>query len=105
MAWTYLIIAGLFEIGWPVGLKLGWTDDGARPSWILFAIVCMAASGLLLLLAQREIAIGTAYAVWTGIGAVGAFGVGVAMFGDALSMMRLMSIALIVVGIIGLKIS
>jgi len=63
------------------------------------------ASGLLLLLAQREIAIGTAYAVWTGIGAVGAFGVGVAMFGDALSMMRLMSIGLIIVGIVGLKIS
>lgn len=105
MAWTYLIVAGLFEIGWPVGLKLGWTDDGARPSWIVFAVVCMAASGLLLLLAQREIAMGTAYAVWTGIGAVGAFGVGIAMFGDALSTIRLVSICLVVAGIIGLKMS
>ena len=105
MAWTYLIIAGLFEIGWPIGLKLGWSDDSARPLWILFAVGCMAASGLLLLLAQREIAMGTAYAVWTGIGAIGAFTVGVALFGDALTAIRLASIGLIVVGIVGLKLA
>jgi quaternary ammonium compound-resistance protein SugE len=49
MAWLYLVLAGICEIGWPVGLKLGWTDQGARPGWIIFAIVAMAASGALLL--------------------------------------------------------
>jgi quaternary ammonium compound-resistance protein SugE len=105
MAWLYLGLAGLFEIGWPLGLKLGWTDQGARPWWIVFAIVAMTASGALLLWAQRSIPMGTAYAVWTGIGAVGAFVVGIAVFGDSASLMRMASIALIVAGIIGLKIA
>src|SRR4051812_14895206 len=103
MAWLYLGLAGLCEIGWPVGLKLGWTPQGLRPGWILFAIVAMAASGALLLWAQRTIPMGTAYAVWTGIGAVGAFAVGILAFGDAVSTMRFVSIGLIVAGIIGLK--
>ena len=105
MAWLYLGLAGLFEIGWPLGLKLGWTDQGARPWWIVFAIVAMTASGALLLWAQRVIPMGTAYAVWTGIGAVGAFVVGIVMFGNSASVMRLVSIGLIVAGIIGLKIA
>ena len=105
MAWLYLGLAGLFEIGWPLGLKLGWTDQGARPWWIVFAIVAMTASGALLLWAQRVIPMGTAYAVWTGIGAVGAFVVGIALFGDSASVMRMASIGLIVAGIIGLKIA
>ena len=105
MAWLYLFVAGLFEIGWPLGLKLGWTDDGVRPWWIAFAIVAMAVSGALLLWAQRSIPMGTAYAVWTGIGAVGAFTVGVLVFGDQASAMRLVSIGLIVAGIIGLKLA
>ncbi len=105
MAWLYLGLAGLFEIGWPLGLKLGWTDQGARPWWIAFAIVAMTASGALLLWAQRFIPMGTAYAVWTGIGAVGAFVVGIVVFGDSASVMRLVSIGLIVAGIIGLKIA
>lgn len=105
MAWLYLALAGGFEIGWPLGLKLGWTEAGARPLWIGFAIVCMAISGALLLLAQRDIPMGTAYAVWTGIGAVGAFTVGVLVFGDSASAMRLISIGLIVAGIVGLKLA
>ena len=105
MAWLYLALAGGFEIGWPLGLKLGWTEAGARPLWIGFAIACMAISGALLLLAQRDIPMGTAYAVWTGIGAVGAFPVGVLAFGDSASTMRLISIALIVAGIVGLKLA
>jgi len=105
MAWLYLVLAGICEIGWPVGLKLGWTEDGARPSWILFAIVAMSASGALLLWAQRFIPMGTAYAVWTGIGAVGAFVVGIMAFGDQASAMRLVSIGLIVAGIVGLKLA
>ena len=88
-----------------MGLKLGWTDDGARPGWIIFAIVAMTASGALLLWAQRFIPMGTAYAVWTGIGAVGAFAVGILAFGDQASAMRMVSIGLIVAGIIGLKLA
>ena len=105
MAWLYLVLAGICEIGWPVGLKLGWTEDGVRPSWIAFAAVAMTASGALLLLAQRVIPMGTAYAVWTGIGAVGAFTVGVLAFGDQASAMRMVSIGLIVAGIVGLKLA
>ena len=72
MAWIYLITAGLFEIGWPVGLK--WAQEPRKLIvGVVMAVVCMAISGLLLYLAQREIAIGTAYAVWTGIGAAGTF--------------------------------
>lgn len=105
MAWLYLVMAGVLEIGWPIGLKLGWTEAGARPLYIGFAVVCMTASGALLLLAQRIIPMGTAYAVWTGIGAVGAFTVGILAFGDSASAMRMVSIALIVAGIVGLKLA
>jgi quaternary ammonium compound-resistance protein SugE len=69
MAWIYLVIAGIFEWGWPVGLKLGVSDDAFNWYWLAFAGVCMAISGALLLIAQKTIPIGTAYAVWTGIGA------------------------------------
>ncbi len=104
MAWIFLVLAGCFEIGWPLGLKLGWTEQGLRPLWIVFAVVCILASGALLLLAQREIAMGTAYAIWTGIGAVGAFLVGVWAFGDPGTLVRFASVGLIVLGIIGLKV-
>ena len=105
MAWLYLVAAGVFEIGWPLGLKKGYGPDGVQIGWIAFAIVTMAASGALLLLAQRAIPMGTAYAVWTGIGAVGAFVVGIFLFGDQASTMRLISIALITAGIIGMKLA
>ncbi len=105
MAWIYLVLAGICEIGWPIGLKLGWGDDGARPGWILFAVVAMSISGALLLSAQRVIPMGTAYAVWTGIGAVGAFTVGILAFGDQATTMRIVSIGLVVAGIVGLKLA
>jgi quaternary ammonium compound-resistance protein SugE len=105
MAWTYLILAGLCEIGWPIGLKLGGTESVSRMLWIGFALVCILVSGFLLLLAQREIPMGTAYAVWTGIGAVGAFLVGIVVFGDASTAMRWGSVALITAGIVGLKLA
>jgi quaternary ammonium compound-resistance protein SugE len=105
MAWTYLVLAGLCEIGWPIGLKLGGTESLPRLLWIGFAAVCMIVSGLLLLLAQREIPMGTAYAVWTGIGAVGAFTVGIVFFGDPNTAMRWASVALIIAGIVGLKLA
>jgi quaternary ammonium compound-resistance protein SugE len=103
MPWIYLLLAGVCEIGWPIGLKLGWTPAGMRPLWIAFAVACMAVSGAFLLLAQRVIPMGTAYAVWTGIGAVGTLAVGIALFGDATSMLRLASAGLIIAGVLGLK--
>ena len=105
MAWLYLVVAGLFEIGWPLGLKKGWGPDGAQIGWLAFAVATMTVSGALLLLAQRAIPMGTAYAVWTGIGAVGAFVTGVLLFGDSASAMRIVSIGLIVAGIVGLKLA
>lgn len=105
MAWVYLLIAGIFEWGWPLGLKLGWSDDGAHVGWIAFAVVSMVASGACLLLAQRVIPMGTAYAVWTGIGAVGAFVLGILVFGEPATFARYFFVGLIVVGILGLKLS
>ena len=103
MAWVYLIVAGIFEWGWPVGLKLGLSDAGLRWSWIIFAGICMAVSGGLLLVAQKTIAMGTAYAVWTGIGAVGAFLLGIMLFKEAPTLARFFFVGLIVAGIVGLK--
>jgi len=103
LAWASLIVAGVFEWGWPVGLKLGWTADGKHPGWIAFSGACMLISGALLLYAQTTIAIGTAYAVWTGIGSVGAFVLGVVLFREAATLVRLAFVTLIVVGIVGLK--
>lgn len=105
MAWTYLIVAGIFEWGWPVGLKLALADGGVRWGWISFAALCIVASGALLLLAQRTIPIGTAYAVWTGIGAVGAFFLGIALFGEPATLVRFFFVGLIVIGIVGLKLA
>lgn len=103
-AWIYLLIAGLLEIGWPLGFKLSQTTS-YRVTFISVGVVCMALSGLFLWLAQRSIPIGTAYAVWTGIGAAGTFLIGVLAFNDSLAMMRVLSFLLIVAGVIGLKIS
>ncbi len=103
MAWITLLIAGLFEIGWPIGLKNSYTDQGLHWGWIAFACICMAISGALLLNAQRTIPIGTAYAVWTGIGAAGTFAVGIMLYGDALNAMRMVSVLLIIAGVAGLK--
>lgn len=105
MTWIYLVVAGFFEWGWPVGLKLGLTDSGLRWGWIAFSIACMTASGSFLLVAQRSIPMGTAYAVWTGIGAVGAFALGLAFFGEAATLARFFFVGLIVIGIVGLKLS
>jgi quaternary ammonium compound-resistance protein SugE len=103
-SWIYLIIAGLFEIGWPVGFKLSQTT-GHRFIFIVVAVISMALSGFFLWMAQREIPIGTAYAVWTGLGAAGTFLIGIVFFADPSGMMRWLSFVLIVSGVIGLKIS
>ncbi|KHK03081.1 DMT family transporter [Desulfovibrio sp. TomC] len=103
-SWIFLVVAGLFEVGWPVGLKLAQTP-GRGLVGSLVAIVCMAASGLLLYLAQRDIPMGTAYAVWTGIGAAGAFVVGLALYGDPANLPRILGVGLIVAGVVTLKLS
>jgi len=102
LSWFYLIIAGIFEIGWPLGLKLSQTMATKLPG-IIIAAVAMSFSGLFLWLAQKSIPIGTAYAVWTGIGATGTLLVGILFFGDSASIGRMLSASLIIIGIIGLK--
>ena len=104
MSWLYLVLAGLFEIGWPVGLKMAQNAE-TRWSGIGVAVGFMAASGFMLWLAQRQIPIGTAYAVWTGIGAAGTFLVGVLYYGDPTSIARYLGVALIVAGVITLKVA
>ena len=104
MAWFYLVLAGLFEIGWPVGLKLSQAPGRLWPG-VAAAVVCMGVSGGFLWLAQKSIPIGTAYAVWTGIGAAGTFLVGVAFFGDSTSALRFVSVGLILAGVVGLKLA
>lgn len=104
MSWIYLVVAGLFEIGWPVGLK--WAQEPGKPIvGIVLAVVSMAISGGLLFLAQKEIALGTAYAVWTGIGAAGTFLVGVWLFGDAGTLARYLGVVLIIAGVVTLKLA
>ena len=107
MAWIYLILGGLFEMGWALGLKLSETMQvKVWGIWgILIAIFSMALSMFLLYIAQRSIPIGTAYVVWTGIGAVGTLLVGIFLFGDSAGFWRLFSAGLIVIGVIGLKIA
>ena len=103
MAWTYLFIAGLLEIGWAIGLK--YTEGFTRLTPSVLTIASMAASIALLGLALRELPVGTGYAVWTGIGAVGTAILGIALFGEAATAARLASIGLILAGIAGLKLA
>ena len=99
MAWLTLVAAGLFEIGWAVGLKAA----NGRPLILAATIVAMVISVALLYLAMRDLPLGTAYAVWTGIGAVGTVLVGILAFGESADAVRLLCIGLIVAGIAGLK--
>jgi quaternary ammonium compound-resistance protein SugE len=101
MAWIYLLIAGLFEIGWAVGLK--YTEGFTRLWPSVWTVVALVVSMALLALAVKELPIGTAYAVWTGVGAVGTALLGIVLFGEPRDLPRLLCIALIVAGILGLK--
>lgn len=101
MAWLYLVIAGLLEIGWAIGLK--YTAGFTRPLPSVLTIIAMVASMGLLGLAVRTLPLGTAYAVWTGIGTVGSVLLGIALFGEPATVLRILCILLIVVGIVGLK--
>jgi quaternary ammonium compound-resistance protein SugE len=103
MAWTWHTLAGLLEIAWAIGLKY---TEGVTRLWpSLFTGAAMIASVYFLALAVRTLPIGTAYAVWTGIGAVGVAILGMMLFGESRDPVRLGSIALIVLGIVGLKVS
>lgn len=104
MAWLYLIVAAIFEIGWPLGLKIAQKSEHTMKGMIL-AVISMSLSGGLLYLAQKSIPIGTAYAIWTGIGAGGTFLLGVWVFGDATSMGRYIGVLMIIAGVITLKLS
>jgi len=101
MAWTLLMIAGLFEIGWAIGLK--YTEGFTRLGPTLWTVFSMAVSVILLGLALKTIPVGTGYAVWTGIGAAGTAILGIVLLGDPATWPRLACIALIVCGIVGLR--
>ncbi|AIR89851.1 quaternary ammonium compound efflux SMR transporter SugE [Pseudomonas cremoricolorata] len=103
MSWFILFCAGLFEIGWAVGLK--YTDGFTRPLPTALTIGAMVISIGLLGMAVKELPLGTAYAVWTGVGAVGTVIAGIILFGESMAVIRLVSVALIVAGLIGLKVS
>jgi quaternary ammonium compound-resistance protein SugE len=101
MAWTYLFIAGLLEMGWAIGLKYteGWTKLG--PS--MLTVIGMIASFYFLSLALRELPVGTAYAVWTGIGAVGTATLGIVIFGESRELLKIVFLIMIIGGVAGLR--
>lgn len=102
-AWLILVLAGLAEIGWVIGLK--YSAGFSKLTASAFTLVSLAASMLLLGWAIRSLPIGTAYAVWTGIGAIGAAIAGLALFGESANPIRLLCIGLIIAGVVGLKLS
>ena len=102
-AWAVLLVAGLCEIGWAIGLK--YTEGFTRLVPTAITVTAMVISMVLLGLAVRDLPIGTAYAIWTGVGAVGAAILGIILFAEAASAMRIVSIGLIVAGVIGLKLA
>ena len=101
MAWIILFFAGLFEIGWAIGLK--YTDGFSRLGPSVWTLASMVISLLLLGLALKSLPVGTAYAVWTGIGTVGTAVLGIALFGEPATALRLACIGLILAGIVGMK--
>ena len=103
MSWIILVIAGLFEIGWAIGLK--YTEGFSRLWPTVWTLASMAVSVWLLGVAVRTLPVGTAYAVWTGIGGAGTFLLGVLFFGDALTVWRTLGVCLIVGGVITLKLA
>ena len=101
MAWAYLTIAGLFEIGWAIGLK--YSDGFSKPLPSLLTVAAMAMSIWLLSIAMKTIPVGTAYAVWTGIGAIGVAILGMVLFSESRDILRIACLFLIIAGIVGLK--
>ena len=103
MSWIILVLAGLFEIGWAIGLK--YTDGFTRLWPTVGTVAAMAISLGLLGVAMKSLPVGTAYAVWVGVGAVGTAILGIVLFGEPANTARLLSLALILAGIIGLKLT
>ncbi len=103
MNWMLLILAGLLEVGWAIGLK--YTDGFTRLWPSVLTAVAMIASVLLLGIAMRDLPVGTAYAVWVGVGAVGTAILGIVLFAEPATGLRLASLGLIVAGIVGLKLA
>ncbi len=103
MAWLILFLAGLFEVGWAVGLK--YTDGFTRPWPTLATAVSMAIGLWLLGIAMKSLPLGTAYAVWVGVGTIGTVMLGIVLFNEPVNALRLISVGLILAGIIGLKLT
>jgi quaternary ammonium compound-resistance protein SugE len=103
MPWTLLFLAGLFEVAWAVGLK--YTDGFTKWMPTTLTIAAMVASIVLLGLAVKHLPLGTAYAVWTGIGTIGTVVLGIVLLGDSAAPLRIVCLALILVGIVGLKVT
>ena len=103
MAWVILVVAGLFEVGWAIGLKY---TEGFSKFWpTVWTALSMIISLLLLGVAMKSLPVGTAYSVWVGVGAVGTVILGVLLFGEPANTARLVSVALIIGGIVGLKLA
>lgn len=102
-AWIILFVAGILEIGWAIGLK--YTHGFSRLVPSILTVACMVVSMVMLAMAVKHLPVGTGYAVWTGIGAVGTAVLGIVLFNEPATAMRLASIALIVTGILGLKLA
>ena len=103
MAWIYLVVAGLFECGWAIGLK--YTEGFTRLVPSLLTVAAMIISFWLLSAAMKSVPVGTAYAVWTGIGAVGVAILGMVLFGESRDVARVICLLLIVAGIVGLRLA
>jgi quaternary ammonium compound-resistance protein SugE len=103
MAWVLLLVAGLLEVGWAIGLKY---TDGFTKLWpSAFTLAAMAASVVLLGIAMKSLPVGTSYAVWVGVGAIGTAILGIVLFGESANFGRLVSLGLILAGIVGLKLA
>lgn len=105
MAWFYLIIAAIFEVGWPLGFKMSGLHPEKFWTYISLASISMILSGIFLYFAQKSIPVSTAYIIWTGIGAIGTFLIGIFFFGDSSTLLRMFFALLILIGIVGLEIT
>ena len=103
MAWVILLIAGLFEVGWAIGLK--YTEGFTRLWPTIWTVLAMVISLYLLGIAMKSLPVGTAYSVWVGVGAVGTVILGIVLLGDPVNAVRIVSVVLIIAGIIGLKLA
>ncbi|MBK3869537.1 quaternary ammonium compound efflux SMR transporter SugE [Pseudomonas stutzeri] len=102
-AWIMLVVAGLLEVGWAIGLKA--SEGFTRPLPSVLTLAAMAASFFLLARAMQVLPVGTAYGIWVGIGAIGTVLLGIVLFGESASPMRLLSVVLLLAGLVGLKLT